>query len=199
MHNHRAPLRQLPHLLLTALALCCTAGCASGAASRSGQTSSAESAPEGLVVPPFELEDQEGRRHKYTGRNKGPVVLVVSDRSAVPTNKEWDRWLLGRYGQGIDIFRILDLSDVPGILESYATTKVRESAEPPGIPILLDWKGTFLTSLSLEAKVTNIVVVGPDGRVSLTEAGSPDAERTARVARELERIRSSEPMPGKKS
>lgn len=141
---------------------------------------------EGIAVRPFHLSDQEGRAHRYDGRSEGPVLLIVSDRSAVPTNIEWDRWLLRVYGEDLTIFRLLDLSDVPELFRTYATSRVRDGAEPPGIPILLDWEGKYLRSLALGGGVTNVVVVRPDGRVTLVVSGSPDPTRTSRVAKELE-------------
>lgn len=181
--------RVLLRFLLLAAGVACLGGCSSSPGPRAGESSSAAPPSSGPVVPPFELEDQEGRTHRYPGSSERPTVLVLSGREAVPTNKEWDRWLLARYGAALQIYRILDLSDVPRLFRGYAIERVKEGAEPPGTPILLDWEGELLRRFSLRGDSTNILVVRPQGSVSAVVSGAPDAERTRRVAGELERLR----------
>ena len=167
---------------LLAAVLLLAAGCRTPAAegrtpAAEGRTPAAEPQPERggtLVLRPFTLEDQEGRVHSFTGECRTPVVLIVGASSAAGTNTEWDHALTARYGARIAIFRIVDLSAVVRLFESIAKSRIRDGADPPGVPILLDWDGAVASQCGLDTRETTLLVAGPRGRVSASFRGAPD-------------------------
>jgi len=137
---------------------------------------------------PFELKDQEERIHRYEYRNNLPVVLVVSGRNAVPVNKEWDKWFTGAFEDKVIIYRILDLSDVPGLFRSYAVSQIKKGVEPPGLPILLDWEGKFIPAFNLKKESTNVLVADTNGVIRCIVCGRPEGDLTVEVSKAIKEI-----------
>ena len=81
-----------------ALAACETEAKGPAPAPAAGELSSAPDR-----IPVFELEDQLGTITRYDGRSERPVALFASRRQAADMNLAWDRWILPRYGESIDI------------------------------------------------------------------------------------------------
>ncbi len=143
---------------------------------------------ESLVVPAFELKDQEGRLQRYPGTTETPAVFVVAGPDGVDSNIQWDRWLVHRYGETILLFRVMDFSSIPRIFEPIAVSRVRKGADPPGIPILLDWEKRFSSLLPLSKEASTVIVAGGDGRVALVVRGAPDAELKRQVSQRLDSL-----------
>ena len=86
----------------------------------------------------------------------------------------------------------MDLSSVPRIFESIAVSRIRKGADPPGVPVLLDWEGRFFDSLGLSEESSNVVLVGPDGTIRLIVHGPPGPELEKKVAGGIDLLRESD-------
>jgi len=140
------------------------------------------------AVPAFELTDQLGRLHRYPGTSETPAVFVVAGPDGVDSNVQWDRWLVHGYGDRILLFRVMDFSSIPRIFESIAVSRVRKGADPPGIPILLDWENLFSSLLTLSKEASTVIVADRDGKVVLVARGTPDAGLKRQVSRALDSL-----------
>jgi hypothetical protein len=141
-----------------------------------------------LRIPPFEFEDQDDRIHRYEGKSEKPVVIMVAHRAGVDSNKAWDHWLTARFGEALLLYRVLDLSGVPGLFRGMAKSRVRKGVDPPGIPILLDWDGRFASLLPLSEGASTILLVNRDGLCAQVLRGSPDDKLEKELARGIEAL-----------
>ena len=167
---------------LLAVVLLLGGGCSAPAAERPADHGGT------LVLRPFRLKDQEDRVHSFTGEGHTPVVLIVGASSAAGTNTEWDHALTARYGARIAIFRIVDLSAVVRLFESIAKSRIRDGADPPGVPLLLDWDGAIATQCGLDTSETTLMVAGPGGRVSASFRGAPDERSLEQAASAIDHL-----------
>lgn len=146
-------------------------------------------AGDAALLPPFELEDQEGRKHRYAGAGETPVVIVVGNRHQSETNIAWDKWITAHYGERVQLYRVLDLGDVAYLFKSFVVSRVRAASDPPGIPVLLDWDGWFRARLPLSEEASNAIVLDRQGHVRLVVSGGAEGKPAAAVAAELARMK----------
>ena len=139
-------------------------------------------------IPPFEFEDQEDRVHRYEGKSDKPAVILVTYQDGVDSNKAWDHWLMARYGEALLLYRVLDLSGVPGLFRGIAKSRVRKGVDPPGIPILLDWDGLFASLLPLSEEASTVILVNRDGMCALVLRGPLDDKLKRELARGIEAL-----------
>ena len=160
--------KAFPVLLALTAALC--GGCATPA-----RKAPAGPAPgDALRIEPFELEDQFDRLHSYGGGGDRPVVLIAGGPDAAASNTEWDRRVTARYGDRLEIFRIVRLDSVPRLFEPFVVSRIKAEADPPDAAVLLDWEGRIFAMLGLGGDLTNLVLADAGGAVRLVLTGPPD-------------------------
>ncbi len=132
-------------------------------------------------VQAFEFRDQEDRLHRYEGHSARPVILIHGGTDSATSNTDWDHWLEQAHGERLIRYRLVDLSSVPGPFEFIAQRRIREGARPPGIPILLDWKGEMAELHSLASDRTTVLALDREGRIRARLDGPIDEDKRLRL------------------
>lgn len=107
-----------------------------------------------------------------------PVLLVYEDKDSANENVAL-KDELSRFAKG-DAYKnkvlLLAVADVSGYdffpAKGFAKSAIRTQSSQLGTPIYCDWNGGLRTTLGLDAKRSNIVLYGRDGRVLLSHAGT---------------------------
>ncbi|MCB9881751.1 MAG: hypothetical protein H6834_08175 [Planctomycetes bacterium] len=143
----------------------------------------------GEALGAFTLRDQEDVERRYPGTSERPVLLIHGDSDTVESNTDWDHWTSGAFGDALIVHRVVNLESVPGPFQFVARRRIREGADPPGIPILLDWNGELARRLALPAKRTTLLVVDAAGHVVGRIEGPRTAEGEAKLRELVARTR----------
>ena len=86
------------------------------------------------------------------------------------------------YGENVRIVAVADVSAWnfwPA--KGFVQDAIREQEHKAGYPIYLDWSGDFGKSLKANDNASNVVLVGPDGKVKLTHAGTVPATKILEI------------------
>jgi hypothetical protein len=115
-------------------------------------------------APPagFELRDQFGTRHQLSFPRDRISVLAFADRAGSEQLEGWVRPLYERYRDTIDIHGVAKLAGVPAALRGMLRAIFRRNLD---YPVMMDWTGAVSTNYNYEARVANVVVLSPAGRI----------------------------------
>ena len=113
-------------------------------------------------APAFELQDQYGKLHQVTFPKQRVSVLAFADRAGSEQLEGWVRPLYERYRDAIDIRGVAKLAGVPAVLRGMLRAIFRQRLN---YPVLMDWTGAVSTNYRYEARVANVVVLSPAGRI----------------------------------
>ena len=113
-----------------------------------------------------------------------PVLLVYEDKDSANQNAALKNELsaLARGDAYKHRVVLLAVADVSGYdywpARGFVRDAIRSESVKLGTPIYCDWNGQVRDTLALEAKRSNVVFYGKDGRVLFSHAGTlPDAKR----------------------
>lgn len=124
-------------------------------------------------APGFELQDQFGRLHRVAFPRARVSVFAFADRAGSEQLQGWVSPLYARYGDTIDIRGVAKLAGVPAMLRPVLRGIFRKSL---GYPVLLDWTGKVSTNYGYHARVANVLVLSPAGRVTYRFNGQASPE-----------------------
>ena len=65
--------------------------------------------------------------------------------------------------------------------KGFVQDAIREEQRKAGHPIFLDWSGEFGKSFRAKNDASNVVLVGPDGKVKLSHAGPVPASKILEI------------------
>jgi hypothetical protein len=117
-----------------------------------------------------------------------PVLLVYEDKDSANQNAAL-KSELSTLARG-DAYKhrvvLLAVADVSGYdywpARGFVRDAIRSESVKLGTPIYCDWNGQVRNTLALEAKRSNVVFYGKDGRVLFSHAGTlPEAKRNELV------------------
>jgi hypothetical protein len=136
------------------------------------------------------LEDQEGRRWPLPDALRGPAVILLGTPGVSATSTRWDLDCLADLERrdGVPVRRFLDLSGVPRLFEPVVKEKLRGSVDPPGTPILLDWKGEAAGAFGREGPLPAVILIDGAGREVFRSGGSPDPAKTCALRASAARV-----------
>ena len=143
-------------------------------------------------APGFELHDQYGRLHRVAFPKARVSVLAFADRAGSEQLEGWVRPLYERYRDAIDIHGVARLAGVPPALRGMLRAIFRRSVN---YPVMMDWTGAVSTDYGYEARVANVVVLAPDGRVEYRFNGKVSREELTQC---FERIDGLLAAPGRR-
>lgn len=113
-----------------------------------------------------------------------PVLLVYEDKDSANQNLALKNELssLARGDAYKNRVVLLAVADVSGYdywpARGFVRDAIRSESVKLGTPIYCDWDGRVRDTLALEAKRSNVVFYGKDGRVLFSHAGTlPDTKR----------------------
>jgi len=115
-----------------------------------------------------------------------PLLLVYEDKESSSENVALKAELstIARGDAYKEKVLLLAVADVSGYdffpAKGFAKGAIRTQSSQLGTPIYCDWDGHLRTSLGLEAKRSNVVLYGRDGKVVFSHAGPmpPPMRRT---------------------
>jgi len=153
------------------------AGALTSAGSLAG--SSALAVPrEGAPAPNARIEDPDGRTAELKAFAGKPILIVYEDRDSATQNQALKKELAevargDRYRTRIALAAIADVSawnfwPARGLVQDA----VRDESRKQGTTIYCDWTGAFRDAYQLRRGVSNVVLVGRDGRVLFAAEGA---------------------------
>lgn len=140
---------------------------------------------EGATAPNATLEDADGRVSEIKGFRGKPILIMYEDRDSATQNdrlkKELGELARGeRYRSRIALAAIADVSAWDfWPAKGFVKDAIRDESRKQGTTIYCDWTGVFRKTYQLRRGVSNVVLVGKDGRVVFAAEGvvPPDQRR----------------------
>lgn len=142
---------------------------------------------EGDRAPNARVEDADGRELRLKALQGKPILIVYEDKDSKTQNQALKDALAkltkgDRYRQGIAVAAIADVSSYDfWPARGFVKDAIREESSKVGGTIYCDWDGSFRTAYKLRRGVSNVVVVGKNGRVLFAAEGALKPESQRRV------------------
>ena len=144
---------------------------------------------EGTLAPNATLEDADGRVSELRAFRGRPILIVYEDRDSAKQNdalkKELGELARGdRYRGRVALAAVADVSAWDfWPARGFVKDAIRDASKQQGTTIYCDWNGAFRKTYQLRRGVSNVVLVGKDGRVIFTAEGAvPAASRKRLIA-----------------
>lgn len=143
-------------------------------------TTEAQGRAEGFV-----LQDQYNNTHAYGFPQKKVSVLLFADYKGHSQLEPWIRPLYDRYGDGINIQGVADLSAVPFFLRGVVRNAFRKQLD---YPVMLDWRGTVADRYAYERGMANLLLIDREGEIKLRLSGAATESKLQRVWRHIDAL-----------
>ncbi|APR83592.1 Hypothetical protein A7982_08941 [Minicystis rosea] len=160
-----------------------------------GSTDARGALAEGATAPNATLEDADGRVSETRAFRGKPLLIVYEDRDSAKQNealkKELGELARGdRYRARIALAAVADVSAWDfWPAKGFVKDAIRDESKKQGTTIYCDWSGAFRKAYDLRRGVSNVVLVGKDGRVLFTAEGTvPAASRKRLIAMLREQV-----------
>jgi hypothetical protein len=131
----------------------------------------------GEKAPDARVEDVDGRSVDVKALKGKPLILFYEGKDSSDQNEALKSELsrlrkAGAIQSTLRITAVADVSDyaywpVKGIVKD----KIREESSRRGMSIYCDWDGSFRAKFKLRRGVSNVILLGEDGRVLFAHAG----------------------------
>jgi hypothetical protein len=142
---------------------------------------------EGEAAPNAALEDADGRVSEIRALAGRPILIVYEDRDSAKQNeqlkKELGELAKGeRYKARVALAAVADVSAYDfWPAKGFVKDAIRDESKKQGTTIYCDWTGAFRKAYKLRRGVSNVVLVGKDGRVAFSAEGSLPPEQRRRL------------------
>ena len=150
-------------------------------------TSALASPKEGEVAPNAHLEDADGRSLDIKNLKGKPILIVYEDKDSAQQNQvlkdDLSKLAKGdRYKSAVALAAVADVSSYDfWPVKGFVKDAIREESKKQGTTIYCDWNGSFRSTLKLRRGVSNVVLVGKDGRVLFAAEGAVPAPERKRL------------------
>jgi predicted transcriptional regulator len=123
------------------------------------------------------IEDVEGREMKLAALRGKPILIVYEDKESAKQNQPL-RDELSQLGKG-DRYKariaLAPIADVSGYdwwpAKGFVKDAIKEESKKQNTTIYCDWDGSFRKALNLRSGVSNVVLIGRDGKVIFAAEG----------------------------
>lgn len=133
----------------------------------------------------FELNDQFNKRHAYVFPKDNVTVLLFADYKGHTQLEPWIRALYDRYGEGINLDGVADLSAVPGFLRGIVRNTFRKQLN---YPVMLDWQGTVAHRYAYQKGLANLLLIDRQGEIKLRLSGAATNSKLQLVGRYIDAL-----------
>jgi hypothetical protein len=163
------------------------AGAIVGAAALVAAADARAAIAEGLEAPNARLEDADGRVSDLKALRGKPILIVYEDRDSAKQNEALKRELGAlargdRYRARVALAAVADVSAWDfWPAKGFVRDAIRDESRRQGTTIYCDWTGAFRAAFHLRKGVSNVVLVGKDGRVAFSAEGTVPAEQRQRL------------------
>ncbi len=142
---------------------------------------------EGEAAPNARMEDADGRIAELKAFAGKPILIVYEDRDSAKQNQALKTELAQlargeRYQARVALAAVADVSawdfwPAKGLVRDA----IRDESRKQGATIYCDWTGSFRGVYQLRRGVSNVVLVGKNGRVLFAAEGAVDAASRKRL------------------
>lgn len=142
---------------------------------------------EGEAAPNAALEDADGRVAELKAFRGKPILIMYEDRDSAKQNdalkKELGELARGdRYRSRVALAAIADVSAWDfWPAKGFVKDAIRDESRKQGTTIYCDWTGSFRKAYRLRAGMSNVVLVGKDGRVLFAAEGPIPPDQRKRL------------------
>jgi len=138
----------------------------------------AQAAP---AAPDVTLRDQFGRQDG-PGLHRGRIVLLVYGKgTSLRRMKTWELRILEKTREGPEFLRAVDARSLQGRKTVEEVNRRLQQNVPPGIPVLIDWKGELARAFAIPEAEVAVTVIDPQGRRCTSVPGPVDNSSLGRV------------------
>lgn len=148
----------------------------------------------GAKVASFELQDQFGTNHTCSFPSLTPRLIVLADRKGYPEIEGWVQPTHERFGSGLAIQGVADVTGVPGPLRGFVRQKFRSKVP---YAVMLDWEGNVLRQFQPQKAVANIYLLNAEGRVLVALHGKATPAGLAELHEAISAVLRDEKRPAK--
>jgi predicted transcriptional regulator len=132
---------------------------------------------EGTDAPDARVVDIEGHELKLAALRGKPVLIVYEDKESAkqnqPLKNELSQLTKGeRYKSRIALTAIADVSGYDWWpAKGFIKDAIKEESKKHNTTIYCDWDGSFRKALKLRSGVSNVILIGRDGKVIFAGEG----------------------------
>lgn len=134
------------------------------------------------------VEDVDGRELTIASVRGRPLVIVYEDKDSAASNaaaKDDLRELMkdAAVSRALVVAAVADVSEYASWpARGFAKDAIREASKKAGTTIWCDWSGKFRRALELDARKSNVVLVGRDGTIKWAASGPLSQKQRATLA-----------------
>ncbi len=146
---------------------------------------------EGDAAPNARVEDADGRSTELKAWKGKPILIVYEDKDSALQNQALKADLAklakgDRYKSKVALAAVADVSSYDfWPVKGFVKDAIREESKKQGTTIYCDWSGSFRAVYKLRRGVSNVVLVGKDGRVLFTAEGAASLQQRKRLIKLL--------------
>jgi hypothetical protein len=147
---------------------------------------------EGDAAPNARVEDADGRPTELRAFKGKPILIVYEDKDSAQQNQalkdDLSRLAKGdRYKAKVALAAVADVSSYDfWPVKGFVKDAIREESKKQGTTIYCDWSGSFRAAYQLRRGVSNVVLVGRDGRVLFAAEGAASRPQRKRLIKLLQ-------------
>ncbi|MBK9262383.1 MAG: hypothetical protein IPM54_21595 [Polyangiaceae bacterium] len=142
---------------------------------------------EGVTAPNARVEDADGRALQMKSLQGKPILIVYEDKDSAKQNQalkdDLSKLAKGdKYKSAIALAAIADVSSYnwwPA--KGFVKDAIREESKKQKTTIYCDWDGGFRKAYSIKRGVSNVILIGRDGRVLFSAEGAVGADGRKRL------------------
>jgi predicted transcriptional regulator len=142
---------------------------------------------EGTIAPNARVEDADGKALQMQSLRGKPILIVYEDRDSAKQNQplkdDLSKLATGdKYKSSIALAAIADVSSYDWWpAKGFVKDAIREESKKQKTTIYCDWNGGFRKAYGIKRGVSNVILVGRDGRVLFSAEGAIGTEARKRL------------------
>jgi predicted transcriptional regulator len=142
---------------------------------------------EGVDAPNARVEDADGKVLQLQSLKGKPILIVYEDRDSAKQNQtlkdDLSQLAKGdKYKKSIALAAIADVSSYDWWpAKGFVKDAIREESKKQKTTIYCDWNGGFRKAYGIKRGVSNVILVGRDGRVLFAAEGAIGADARKRL------------------
>lgn len=142
---------------------------------------------EGAAAPNARVEDADGKVLQLQTLKGKPILIVYEDRDSAKQNQslkdDLSKLATGdKYKQQIALAAIADVSSYDWWpAKGFVKDAIREESKKQKTTIYCDWDGGFRKAYGIKRGVSNVILVGRDGKVLFAAEGAISADARKRL------------------
>lgn len=142
---------------------------------------------EGSAAPDARVEDADGKVMRMQSLKGKPILIVYEDRDSAKQNQplkdDLSKLAAGdKYKSTIALAAIADVSSYDWWpAKGFVKDAIREESKKQKTTIYCDWNGGFRKAFGIKRGVSNVILVGRDGRVLFAMEGAMNADARKRL------------------